>query len=109
MIIYKATNKVNGKVYIGKTVEPLKIRMNNHKSDALSGRRDTKFCRAIRKYGWDSFGWEVIDDTAKTHEELLDKEVYYIAMFSAIKKGYNLTEGGEGVTGLKRRNKREDQ
>ena len=73
MIIYKATNKINGKVYIGQSHKSLEERMRRHKND--STRQDSYFYRAIRKYGWENFSWEVID-IAETDEELDQKEVY---------------------------------
>ena len=79
MIIYKATNKINGKVYIGQTEKTLEHRKEVHHRD--SERMDTYFYRAIRKYGWENFEWEVIDDSATTREELNALEQYYIAKY----------------------------
>jgi len=96
MIIYKATNKINGKVYIGQTEKDLEWRKNKHKQD--SKRMDTYFYRAIKKYGWDNFEWEVIDDTAQNRKELNELEKYYIAQYQSFvdkTKGYNSTSGGE--------------
>lgn len=53
MIIYKATNKINGKVYIGQSHKSLEERMRRHKNDSI--RQDSYFYRAIRKYGWENF------------------------------------------------------
>lgn len=58
-IIYMATNLVNGKSYVGRTVKGLEHRRKNHIWAALSG-KGKYFHRAIRKYGKDSFGWEVL-------------------------------------------------
>lgn len=96
MIIYKATNKVNGKVYIGQTTKTLKERMNSHKKDSL--RMNTYFYRAIRKYGWDNFEWEIIDESATTIEELNRLEQYYIKLYDSFdnkQKGYNTQSGGK--------------
>lgn len=96
MIIYKATNKINGKVYIGQTEKTLEHRKEVHHRD--SERMDTYFYRAIRKYGWENFKWEVIDDSATTREELNALEQYYIAKYQSFdnkEKGYNSTSGGE--------------
>lgn len=81
MIIYKATNKINGKVYIGQTEKDLEWRKNKHKQD--SKRIDTYFYRAINKYGWDNFEWEVIDNTAQNRKELNELEKYYIAQYQS--------------------------
>ena len=91
MFIYKITNHVNGKVYIGQSVRPVEERWNRHKTDAISGRLDTHFARAIRKYGVDNFSIEVID-TAKTQAELTLKEHYWIGYYNAVNTGYNETD-----------------
>lgn len=95
MIIYKATNKINGKVYIGQSHKSLEERMRRHKND--STRQDSYFYRAIRKYGWENFSWEIID-TAKTDEELNQKEIYWIQYYESFdnkEKGYNSTSGAD--------------
>ena len=71
MLIYKATNLINGKIYIGMTTKTLEHRVKVHKRD--SQRLNTYFYQAIRKQGFDNFKWEVID-TAETMEELEEKE-----------------------------------
>ena len=101
MIIYKATNAVNGKVYIGKTVKKLEDRMYMHKWTAENSNDNYYFYNAINNYGWDAFTWEVID-TAESEDELNQKEVYWISKYNSNNRynGYNMTDGGEGVTGL---------
>lgn len=91
-IIYKVTNKANGKVYIGQTVLSLKIRWALHIS-ARSGCR--YLSRAIKKYGASAFSIEQID-AAETIEELNAKEIFWIARYDSAnpKKGYNLMSGG---------------
>ena len=78
MIIYKATNLINDKIYIGLTTKSLEHRISVHKKD--SKRLNTYFYQAIRKYGFENFKWEVVD-TAITMEELEEKERYYIKLF----------------------------
>ena len=93
MIIYKITNKVNNKVYIGKTIRSLESRFKRHLIDALS--LDTHFARAIRQYGNDAF--EAIQiDSATTEAELNLKEQYWIDYYKAIDTGYNTAMGGIG-------------
>jgi predicted XRE-type DNA-binding protein len=99
MIIYKAQHKTSGKVYIGKTVLPLDKRKAKHKYEALQKDTSYKFHRAIRKYGVLSFDWTIVD-TAETTEELTEKEIYYIALYDSVNKGYNTTTGGEGMAGF---------
>ena len=91
MLIYKATNKYNGKCYIGQTVYSLEKRKLEHLQDARAG-RGFRFHEAIRKYGEDSFTWEVID-TANTIEELTEKEGYWINYYKSYYEGYNDTKG----------------
>lgn len=58
MIIYKCTNIINDKIYIGKTSKTLEWRMKIHKQS--SSYDDSLFYRAIRKYGFEKFKWEII-------------------------------------------------
>ena len=95
MIIYKATNKVNGKYYIGQTTYPLARRKSMHKKRALSSYeqgRNSYFYNAIRKYGFDSFDWEIVAE-ASSQEELDRLEAKFI---SEIPEGmsYNMMPGG---------------
>ena len=91
MEIYKITNKINGKVYIGQTIRPVEYRFNRHMNDALNNILDTHFARAIRKYGSESFTIEQID-SAQSQEELNIKEQYWIRYYDAINNGYNETD-----------------
>lgn len=91
MIIYKATNTVNGMSYIGQTIFTLDERRIKHE------RKDDKsyFQLAIEKYGKDVFEWEVLCECS-TPEELSEKEMFYIEHFNTLRPdGYNLTKGGE--------------
>ncbi len=95
MIVYKAVNKINTKVYVGLTTHSLDSRIFNHRANAK--RYKTPFYRAIRKYGFQSFDWYIID-TADSKEVLIGKEIYWIkALNSKAPNGYNLTSGGDGV------------
>lgn len=94
MIVYKATNNINNKVYIGITTKTLEHRKSIHKKDSKT--KDTYFYKAIRKYGFENFSWEVID-TASSIEELHQKEIAYIKQYDSFdnkEKGYNTTSGG---------------
>lgn len=94
-IIYKATNKVNGMVYVGRTYQTLNERMRKHVSE-----HNTYFDKAIDKYGIDAFDVEVIDQ-ADTKEELYEKEIFYISKYNCIKpNGYNLCIGGKTTKGF---------
>lgn len=96
LIIYKATNLINGKVYIGQTINTLEYRKNQHFREAKSKRRNTVyFHNALNKYGYENFKFEEID-SANTQEELDEKERYWIKYYDSINKnkGYNLDSGG---------------
>jgi len=95
-VIYKVTNRINGKIYIGKTYDFQK-RKREHLYDIDD---NTPFHKALKKYGLDSFEWEIID-SAVSDEELVKKEIYWIQTFntnihSKNSNGYNVTLGGEG-------------
>lgn len=100
-IIYKITNKVNGKIYIGLTKQKLSDRFRGHWSDAhksLRGKgRICYFQQALLKYGKDNFIKEKIDE-AETKEELEIREKYWISYYNSTDReiGYNVSEGGEG-------------
>lgn len=91
MWIYKITNTVNNKVYIGQSIRPIEQRFKRHINDALNHVKDTHFCRAICKYGKDSFIVEEID-TAESQEELSKKEQYWIQYYDSVNNGYNETD-----------------
>lgn len=93
MIIYRATNTINGKCYIGQTRGELEIRKRKHINAARNG-SNTNFYKAIRKYGEDAFVWDIICE-AKTAKELNFLETYYIGFYDSIHHGYNMIDGGD--------------
>lgn len=96
MIIYKATNTNNGKVYIGQTTASMEYRMNQHRNNAMNNHRyHTYFHNAIRKHGFEAFTFEIID-TATNIDELNKKEQFWIAYYKSTDRqlGYNLDSGG---------------
>lgn len=96
MIIYKVTNKINNKVYIGKTKSDFNKRMNQHKHDALhSNKFNFYFYNAIRKYGWDNFIWEILTET-DSESKLNALEKLYIATYGKMCNIYNCTNGSDG-------------
>lgn len=97
MIIYKATNKINGKCYIGQTVKTLNKRIPSHKCDALTRNSSYGFHRALRKYGFDSFTWEILCE-CETKGEMNEMEYHYIKQYRShgSENGYNMTWGGDG-------------
>lgn len=100
-IIYKATNLINGKAYVGKTIETLSYRKEKHISDAYTKRFNMIFHRAILKHGERNFKWETLD-RVMFPDLLLDLEKFYIAKHNCkMPHGYNMTDGGEGLCGHK--------
>lgn len=96
MIIYKATNQTNNKVYIGQTINTLEYRLNQHlRETKCNKRKNSYFHNAIEKYGIENFVFEQIDE-AHTIDELNEKEIYWIKYYNSTNKkfGYNLDSGG---------------
>jgi group I intron endonuclease len=97
--IYKATNKINGKHYIGKTNDFVK-RIRNHKNNMKT--QNTIFYSAIREYGWNNFSWEIICETLNENYsyelESFFIEEFKTCVFDENNNGYNMTRGGKGIT-----------
>ena len=91
--IYKITNTINGKIYVGQTVSTEPVRWKSHKHHAKYGGRGP-FQNALNKYGPESFKREVID-TAYSEEELNSLEEFYIKTLDARngEVGYNVASG----------------
>lgn len=96
-IVYRFKNKLNGKVYVGRTKLELNKRVQNH---LLQVNADSKFHfhNALRKWGIHNFDILVLEDELSTIESK-EREVYWISYFNSFKKGYNMTVGGEGKDG----------
>lgn len=98
MHIYKITNTANSKIYIGQTVQSNpKMRWYAHLADARRGKKSYLY-DSIRKYGKESFVWEIID-SALTIEELNAKEEYWLNFYR--EQGavvYNNREAGKNKT-----------
>lgn len=94
MIIYKVTNTLNGKIYIGKTKQSLSKRKARHYESA-NHKSDTNFHSALRKYPKEVFLWE-IEMECTDENELNESEMYFINKYDTYKTGYNMTLGGNG-------------
>ena len=93
MIIYKFTNNINGKIYIGQSIQQNpKARFYDHVAKSKNPKLPFHF--AIKKHSIDQFTFEVID-SAPTLEELNKLEQFYIEKFNSIADGYNIRLGGE--------------
>lgn len=92
--IYKHTNKINGKSYIGQTINSPERRW---RVDGSGYKDSPKFHGAIIKYGWEAFTHEVLEEV-NTLEDANQREIYWINFYDTYNndnKGYNMTPGGK--------------
>ena len=94
--IYKITNKINGKCYIGQSND---IHRRWKQELAPNAKLNPHLARAFEKYGIDNFEFEIIEECQR--EQLNEREQFYIEIYHSIdpKLGYNKTEGGDGNLG----------
>ena len=99
-IVYKAVNKINGKIYIGQTCRSLKKRIKEHKYDAFHNTYNSPFHASIKKYGLENFEWDIVKK-CYSGEDLDKAEKYFIKSHRSNDrfKGYNLTIGGNVLRG----------
>lgn len=102
--IYKFTNKITGKAYVGQSVD-IKKRFNQHKTryDKFGNREkpieDTYFHSMLRHYGFHNFNFEILEECQK--DELDEKEIYYISKYNTLyPNGYNKDKGGNNAPHL---------
>ena len=96
--IYKCTNSINDKTYIGFTNKPLKKRIIEHKCLSNNG-SNYLLHKAIRKYGIDSFKWECLYESFDKEHVLFTMENHFIMENNSYFEtgyGYNMTFGGQG-------------
>ena len=95
MFIYKITNKINGKIYVGKTEQTLLQRWNRHLQDV--GKKNRPLYNAIAKHGPEFFVMEVVEE-CKSKEDLSIREIFWIASLKStiVDGNYNLHPGGGG-------------
>ena len=93
--IYKITNDVNDKVYIGKTLSSIEKRFQEHKKDSSRPYMENRpLYRAMNKYGCDHFQIELVEESSI--ETLSQREEYWIDFYNSYENGYNATKGGDG-------------
>lgn len=88
-IIYAHINKINGKAYVGQTIQTLQNRWGRGSLYSSC----TCFYNAIKKYGWDNFEHKILE-CGLNENELNEREKYWIKIYNSIENGYNLREGG---------------
>ncbi len=94
--IYKITNQINGKCYIGQSVN-IKRRWQEHYK-FNSREQDAVIHQAFKKYGIENFSFEILEECSQN--QLDDLEIKWIAYFDSQNpnKGYNCTSGGQGTS-----------
>ena len=98
MIIYKITNTVNNKIYIGQTTQNIHKRWQSHTWNCTLTKTNMMISSAMAKYGIEKFIIEEID-TAETIDELNEKEIYYILNLNSLApNGYNVSHGGKNFS-----------
>ena len=93
--IYKITNDVNGKVYIGKTLQDVEKRWKEQIRDSKKERyMNRPLYRAMNKYGVKHFTVEIIEECSTENSD--EREVFWIKEYGSFGDGYNATIGGDG-------------
>ena len=93
--IYKITNKVSGKSYIGKTLKSVEDRFSEHCRERVRERcKNRPLYRAMNKYGIENFEISVLEEI--TDSVASEREIFWIDHFGTYSKGYNATKGGDG-------------
>jgi hypothetical protein len=115
-IIYKIENLVNGKIYIGQTIQEggfdtrygrvansaiEKVYLFHEYKRQKHKTHNRHLLGAIKQYGFENFKVDKVWDTAKNKNELNKKEKYWIKFYDSYNNGYNKTLGGEGHGGGK--------
>lgn len=93
--IYKITNLINNKVYIGKTERSIEIRWREHRQNFFKLQDDMAIHKAMYKYGPEAFEIDKIEEC--DNNIINERERYWIEYYNSFKKGYNSTIGGDGA------------
>lgn len=94
--IYKITNNINKKCYIGKTERDIDTRWKEHKKNARNSEKlaHIHLYKAFNKYGIENFEIECVEECEIS--VLNEREKYWVAFYDSYHNGYNETLGGEG-------------
>lgn len=93
--IYKYTNKINQKSYIGQSIQ-IEERKKQHLQASYNKNHInyySNFHKAIREFGIENFDFEILEECIE--EQLDEREVYWIQYYNSYKDGYNMTPGGD--------------
>lgn len=91
-IIYKITNKINGKSYIGQTIQEDGFDIR-YKNNLENNTHNERLKNEIHKYGIENFNICKVFDIAMNKQSLDELEDYYICLYDCIKNGYNNKRG----------------
>lgn len=104
--LYKITNRVNGKMYIGITKNPDK-RRNQHLYSRSISKKNYPIRLAVEKYGAENFSFEVL--CIGNEEYIYDLERKAIAAYGTVRNGYNISVGGKGGEGSRVKSRKDDK
>ena len=94
--IYKITNDINDKIYVGKTTTTIEQRWKEHQRQYIRSAYEKRpLYNAMIKYGIEHFSIEQIEECSIS--ELNECEKYWIKQYNSYKDGYNATLGGDGT------------
>lgn len=89
--IYKITNLINGKCYIGQTTDARR-RWQEHRAKGYNQEKNKILYYAFDKYGLNNFSFKIIEQQIENYNE---REKYWIRFYDSYENGYNMTEGGD--------------
>lgn len=99
--IYKISNTINSKLYIGKTSNSIEKRWKEHLRDSKKESLVIRpLYRAMKKYGTDVFKIELVEEVSESSVNV--REIYWINYYNSFKEGYNATLGGDGSSYIDR-------
>ena len=94
--IYKIENLVNGKVYIGKTLDTIGSRWSEHIKESKKARHEKRpLYDAMKKYGIENFDICQVEECSS--DIVSEREKFWIEYFGSYRNGYNATRGGDGT------------
>lgn len=92
--IYSITNNINGKCYIGQSIDVYSRWRSHKKYSQWQTEKSKALYRAFRKYGVENFTFRIIEECPR--EQLDSREKFWISYYDSYKNGYNMNEGGQG-------------